>query len=156
MITNQGLYFEHRTKIDYWGEVNTAIHIYRDGTVLLFSSNRDTPMTFPTVDDFIKARPVIAHEIILWCREHNVNLDSAIRKTGDDVVPIMKVCSFCKTKKPLTEFPPNGISFDGTHSDCCTCRIAYCQKNKAYCGASPAKPECADCVVRERNPAGMR
>jgi len=150
MITNAGLYFETTDKNDYFGEITRAIHIYHSGkvTILLRRGRfRDDIKEYETTAEFIAANPVIVKEIITWCREHKINLDSMISSKGTDIVPITKTCKKCGATKGIGEFPRNDYTFDGRHDDCCECRISECKRIKAYC-ITPGQEECRNCPIR--------
>jgi hypothetical protein len=150
MITNFGLYFESTDKNDFFGTITRALHIYHGGKVTLLTrrgTRHENVTEYNSIAEFIAANPVIAKEIINWCRENKINLDSMISSKGTDMVPITKNCKKCGKEKGIGEFPKNDLTFDGRHGDCCECRISECQRIKAYC-ATPGQEQCRTCPVR--------
>lgn len=149
MICDQGLYFQHTSENGFFGKVVSAIHIYHNGSVAILNNRRNSsPKTYDSVQEFAEAHPVIMFEILGWCREHGKNFDAYLASDETNVVPISKKCKRCGKTKPIGEFPKRDLAFDGTHDDCCQCRIVECTRIKAYCTA-PVKDECATCPVRE-------
>jgi hypothetical protein len=150
MITNAGLYFESKDKNDFFGTVTRALHIYHGGKVTLLlrrGTRAETIKEYDSVTEFINEYPIVAKEIITWCRENKINLDSMISSKGTDIIPITKTCKKCGTTKSIGEFPKNDLTFDGTHDDCCECRVVECKRIKGYC-ATPGQERCQRCPVR--------
>jgi hypothetical protein len=158
MITKHGLFFQAEKvqaekDTQYFGLITYAIHIYADGKVTMVGNKRyDGICNYETVQEFADAQPLIAKDIIDYCRANGKNLDTLIAAKGTDIVPITKQCRTCHKVFPVTQFPINELAFDKAHSDCCECRIKECQRISAWC-AAPIKKSCLSCPVRK--PDGM-
>jgi hypothetical protein len=150
MINKAAYYFEDNCKCEAMTDIQKRVWFYDDGEILVTrrfeTTGRENTSIFSTPREFAEAFPVLSRDIFQWMRDHKHNIKDLEFKGHDDLVPMKKHCPLCHKEKALTEFPKNDVSFDGTHRECCECRIRECQDKKMQCQA-PMLPKCTKCPV---------
>jgi hypothetical protein len=150
MINKFAWYFEYDCKNEAYTSVQKKVWIFFDGTVRVDRrfemSGRESSDFCGSLQEFADAYPVLAAQIFTWMRENGHNVKEIEFPSHNDLVPLKKKCVKCHEAKALSEFPENELSFDGTHNDCCACRIRECQEKKMRC-QTPLRPKCLKCPV---------
>lgn len=145
MISRFAYYFEDDCKCEPMTSIQKRVHMFSDGQVRVDkkfeSSGRENSDILFSLKEFATAYPVLAKEIFEWMRANHHDIKELEFPEHNDLVPVMKTCSVCHKEKPAVEFPVNDLSFEGTHKDCCECRIRECQEKKMKCLA-PVLPRC--------------
>jgi hypothetical protein len=135
-----------------------------DGSVdvlIRYGNNSENTERHATQHDFAIAHPVQAANVMEWMRKNGRDIKEIQFPEKSDLVPITKRCQKCGKAKPILEFPLSDLSRDGSHKECCDCRIKECKTKKMYCSANhqPAGnnfgesylrfERCKDCPVGE-------
>lgn len=145
MISKFAYYFEDDCKSEPYTSVQKRVWIYPDGQVRIDrkfeSSGRENTDLLFSLQEFADAYPVLFKEIYEWMRANHYDIKDLEFPEHNDLIPVMKTCSVCHEEKPAIEFPTNDLSFEGTHRDCCECRIRECKEKKMKCLA-PVLPRC--------------
>ena len=117
---------------------------------------RESFEKFASQKKFAEANPLRATNIMKYLRERNHGITEIKFPEKKDTIPTTKKCKTCGNTKPLLAFPPDDNMPDGTHNDCCECRIIYCKKVKAACFATSLSQsiekfnECCTCTIRKK------
>jgi hypothetical protein len=154
MIDNAAYYFEDNCKCEAWTSIQKRVWFHNDGQIRVIRrfemTTREDTHIFDSLQEFKEAFPVLTRDIFQWMRDNHHNIKELEFKGCDDLVPMKKHCPVCHKEKALTEFPANDTSFDGTHRDCCECRIRECQEKKMQCQATMfPKCTCPVCGPRK-------
>jgi hypothetical protein len=136
MITNMMQCFVDEIDVQCFGKKTYSVLFNIDGTVdslVMLGRNQQAPEKYKTIREFAEAHPVQAANIAAYMREHGISPVEFPEKM--DAIPITKVCKVCKKSLPIGSFPHSDLSKDGTHPECCECRIKEFQEKKFYCTA---------------------
>ena len=142
----------------YYGEIIYTIDFYkRSGKVEVHKhANREAPeyrglhgeYSYESVTEFCRAHPVVAEEVMKLLRSCETNIPWVDSNHSTDLIAITTVCSTCKIRKEQSRFPRK-ISFQGHHTECCECRIKYCQEHGFKCESPIKDSNCVVCLVRK-------
>ncbi|HPS39825.1 MAG TPA: hypothetical protein PL124_10465 [Candidatus Cloacimonadota bacterium] len=164
MITNMMQCFIDEVDVQYFGKKTYSVLFNIDGTVdslVMLGRKEQAPEKYKTIGEFAEAHPVQAANIAAYMREHGISPVEFPEKV--DAIPITKMCKRCKKSLPIGSFPHSDLSKDGTHAECCECRIKEFQEKKFYCTAYKTYKKdsttfrgdpgifirCGNCPVRE-------
>lgn len=159
MITDIKYIFTDETNEPYRGRITRSILFSQDGSVDMLRNitggRAEDPEKFSSQAEFAVAHPVQAANVMKFMRTHGRDIKEIQFPEKVDLVPVTKKCVRCGMTKSITQFPPDDTSKDGTHNECCTCRIEECKGKKFYCTAisdqwnAEKVHECMRCPVRQ-------
>jgi hypothetical protein len=151
MITNMMHCFVDEIDVQYFGKKTYSVLFNIDGTVdalVILGNHEQNSEKFKNIVDFSEAHPVQAANIAAYMREHGISPVSFPEKR--DLVPVTKVCKVCKRVLPIGNFPHSDLSKDGTHAECCECRVKEFQEKKFFCTACNTYKK--DSILYQDNP----
>ena len=147
----------------YLGRQIFSMMFNQDGSVVMIRKlgTRESYEKYDTQEKFAEANPLRAAHIMKYLRERNHGITEIKFPEKKDIISTTKKCKMCGKTKPLLAFPPDDNMPDGTHNDCCECRITYCKREKATCFATSSSQsidkfnECCICTIRKQEKGGM-